>query len=109
MDSIRFGKTGLSVSRTGFGAIPIQRISERATVELLSAALDAGLTLYDTARGYSDSEEKNGMAFAGRRDRVILATKTHSTEPAGIMAELETISGPRASVSSCEGSPCPAT
>ncbi len=93
MESIRFGKSGLNVSRTGFGAIPIQRITEPESTELLRAALDAGITLYDTARGYSDSEEKIGKAFAGQRDRVVLASKTHATDPDRIMADLETSLG----------------
>ncbi|MDP2790142.1 MAG: aldo/keto reductase [Rectinemataceae bacterium] len=90
MEMIRFGRTGLTVSRTGFGAIPIQRIAEAESTKLLRAALDAGVTLYDTARGYSDSEEKLGKAFRHERDRVVLATKTPSADPAKILVDLET-------------------
>ena len=72
---IRLGKTGLLVTKTAFGALPIQRISKAEAVELLHRAYDGGMNYFDTARAYSDSEEKVGAAFAGMRDRVILATK----------------------------------
>ncbi len=90
MEMTELGKTGLAVSRTGFGAIPIQRLTEAESTRLLRAALDAGVTLYDTARGYTDSEAKIGKAFRHERDRIVIATKTPSTEPEKIMADLET-------------------
>jgi predicted aldo/keto reductase-like oxidoreductase len=82
MDQIRLGRTELMASRSGFGCIPIQRISEAEAVALLHKALDNGINFYDTARGYTDSETKLGMAFHDRRDRVIIATKSHATDAA---------------------------
>ncbi|NLW30245.1 MAG: aldo/keto reductase [Fibrobacter sp.] len=76
MEKVYIGKTGLVVSRTGFGALPIQRISEKEAVSLLRKAYDNGIDFYDTARSYSDSEEKIGAALSGVRQKVIIATKT---------------------------------
>ena len=72
MEYVRFGKTGLEVSRTSFGALPIQRISFDESKKILLSAFDAGINFYDTARMYSDSEEKLGNAFSEiRRDLII--------------------------------------
>ena len=81
MSVIAIGKTGLSAEQMGFGALPIQRIGKAEAVYLLQKALDGGMTYFDTARAYSDSEEKLGEAFAGRWDRAILATKTMAETP----------------------------
>ncbi|MDD3244411.1 MAG: aldo/keto reductase [Eubacteriales bacterium] len=91
MEHIRFGKTGLSVSRSGFGALPIQRLSKQDAVALLRQAYDGGITLYDTARGYSDSEEKLGAAFdPPMRKNIILATKSPSHTYEEVLADAET-------------------
>jgi predicted aldo/keto reductase-like oxidoreductase len=82
VEQIRLGRTGLMIGRSGFGCIPIQRISEAEAVTLLHKALDNGINFYDTARGYTDSEAKLGVAFSAMRDRVILATKSHATDAA---------------------------
>lgn len=77
MDSIRLGKTGMAVSRLGFGSIPIQRLSGDDAVAVIRRCLNLGLTFIDTAHGYSTSEERIGKAISGRpRGSVILATKT---------------------------------
>lgn len=76
MEQVHIGKTDLVVSRTGFGALPIQRISEKEAVSLLRKAYNNGISFYDTARSYSDSEEKIGAALSGVRQKVIIATKT---------------------------------
>ncbi|MDD4745609.1 MAG: aldo/keto reductase, partial [Eubacteriales bacterium] len=62
MTQITLGKTGLRVEQNGFGALPLQRISHAEAVRLLQAAHDGGMTFFDTARGYTDSEEKLGLA-----------------------------------------------
>ncbi len=80
--TVRLGRTGLTVPRDGFGALPIQRVSVPDAVTLLRKALDAGITFYDTARAYSDSEEKIGLAFGNRRGGVVLATKTGAGDTA---------------------------
>lgn len=89
MEKIRFGKTELIVSRTGFGAIPIQRISEEDAVSLLRRAYDGGVTLYDTARRYSDSETKIGKAFAGMREKIVICSKTIETTREAMLKDLE--------------------
>lgn len=60
MHQITFGKTGLVLEKNGFGCLPIQRISEQDAVYLLHKAYDGGINFYDTARAYSDSEQKVG-------------------------------------------------
>ena len=63
MAQITIGRTGLRVEQNGFGALPIQRISKQDAVYLLRKAYDGGMNYYDSARRYSDSEEKLGEAF----------------------------------------------
>ena len=89
MGRIKLGRTGLVVEKQGFGCLPIQRISKAEAVELLHRAYDGGMNYFDTARAYSDSEEKVGAAFAGMRDRVILATKTAAQTADGFWKDLE--------------------
>jgi aryl-alcohol dehydrogenase-like predicted oxidoreductase len=69
------GKTGLEVSRVGIGGIPLTRPTEEEAIRVVQRALDLGVTLIDTAYGYGISEERIGKAIAGRRDRVVIATK----------------------------------
>lgn len=75
MNSVRLGKTELLASRVGMGGIPIQRPPFEEAVRVIRRALDLGVTLIDTSRGYGESEERIGEAIAGRRDHVIIATK----------------------------------
>ena len=70
------GKTGLKISRMGFGGIPIQRVDAEATRQLMLRLSSAGVNYIDTARGYSVSEEYLGYALEGIRDRFVLATKS---------------------------------
>ena len=72
------GKTGLNISRMGFGGIPIQRIDAEGTKELMQKLLSAGVNYIDTARGYTVSEEYLGYALEGIRDQFVLATKSMS-------------------------------
>lgn len=76
MQKVRLGKTELIVNKNGFGALPIQRISKQDAVYLLQKAFYNGINYFDTARGYSDSEEKIGAAFEYTRDKIIISTKT---------------------------------
>jgi aryl-alcohol dehydrogenase-like predicted oxidoreductase/Pyruvate/2-oxoacid:ferredoxin oxidoreductase delta subunit len=76
MQTTTLGRTGLTVSRTGFGALPIQRVDFETARTILRKAHAAGITFFDTARGYSDSEEKLGYALADVRDEIVLATKS---------------------------------
>jgi len=75
MNTVRLGKSELMVSRVGMGGIPIQRPPFDEAVRVIRRALDLGVSLIDTSRGYGDSEERIGVAVAGRRDQVTLATK----------------------------------
>jgi len=84
------GKTGLKVSRVGFGGIPIQRIDAEGTKVLMHQLVDAGVNFIDTARGYTVSEEYLGYALEGIRDKFILATKTMSRDKEGMAKDIET-------------------
>ena len=76
MEKIRLGKSGLMVSRIGFGSIPIQRDSEDEAIAVIKKCLELGITFLDTAHGYTTSEERIGKAISGRREGLILATKS---------------------------------
>ena len=90
MQKIEFGSTGLVIEKNGFGCLPIQRVSEAEAVKLLHKAYDGGISFFDTARAYSDSEQKVGAAFSGMRDRIVLATKTGAQTAEGFWRDLET-------------------
>ena len=70
------GKTGLNISRMGFGGIPIQKIDAEGTKALMHRLVDMGVNYIDTARGYTVSESYLGYALEGIRDRFVLATKS---------------------------------
>ncbi len=90
MHTVTLGKTGITVNKNGFGALPIQRISREAAVGLVRKAFDAGITYFDTARWYTDSEEKLGEAFDGIREQVFIATKTGASTAEQFWEDLET-------------------
>ena len=90
MTTVALGRTGITVGKNGFGAIPIQRIPAEDAVRLLRKALAGGITFFDSARAYRDSEEKLGLAFAGCRDEVWLATKSTAGSPDALRRDLET-------------------
>ena len=87
MKTVRLGKTALEVSRIGIGGIPLTRPSEEDAIEVVQRALDLGVNFIDTAVGYDPSEDRIGKALAawtGRRDQVILATKSPGRDKANI-------------------------
>ncbi len=90
MDQVTLGATGITVSKNGFGALPMQRIPVADAVKLVRKAYDGGIRYFDTARGYTDSEDKIGEAFDGMREKVFIATKTPSATAEGFRADLET-------------------
>jgi len=90
MQKIRLGRTNLEVSRSSFGAIPIQRINQAAATALLRKAYDHGINFFDTARGYTDSEEKIGQALHDVRHNLILATKSPATTKQALFQDLST-------------------
>lgn len=89
MQTVTLGRTGLVVPKNGFGALPIQRISTTAAEHLIKKALDGGMNYFDTARFYTDSEEKLGKALQGRRHEAIISTKTGATNTTDFWKDLE--------------------
>ena len=89
MNYISLGKTGLKVSAVGFGGIPIIRLQTDEAVKVLRCAFDQGITFYDTANMYRDSEAKIGQALSHVRDKIIIATKTTQRNAAGFRQHLE--------------------
>lgn len=90
MVKVTLGKTGITVEKNAFGALPIQRISTQEAVKLLRKAYDRGVTFFDTARWYTDSEEKLGEAFDGMREKIYIATKTGSKTAEDFWKDLNT-------------------
>ena len=88
MEYVTLGKTGMRISRLGFGGIPIQRIDAPAAVELLEAVRAAGINYIDTARGYTVSEELIGQAMEGHRDQFVLATKSMARDRASMAKDI---------------------
>ena len=84
------GKTGLNISRMGFGGIPIQRIDAEGTKTLMHKLLEAGINYIDTARGYTVSEEYLGYGLEGIREHFVLATKSMSRDKTGMAKDIET-------------------
>ena len=93
MRMITLGKTGITVPQNAFGALPVQRVPKENAVPLLRKAWEGGMRLFDTARGYTDSEEKLGEAFGNGfvpRDQIVITTKTHAKTPFGFWKDLDT-------------------
>ena len=93
MKNVTLGKTGITVPQNGFGALPIQRISKGEAVNILRKAYDGGMRFFDTARAYTDSEEKIGEAFGNGyidRDEIIITTKTTAKTPEDFVSDLDT-------------------
>ena len=89
MQTVRLGKTNLTVSKNGFGALPVQRVGMDDAVRLLRKAYDGGINYFDTARFYTDSEEKIGLALSDVRENIVISTKTMRTDVEGFWRELE--------------------
>ena len=90
MKQLTLGRTGITVPQNAFGALPIQRVSQETAVALLRRAYEGGMRYFDTARAYSDSETKVGLAFEGMRDKVYIASKTQAKTPEQFWTDLET-------------------
>lgn len=97
MRKVTLGKTGITVPQNGFGALPIQRDTMETAAYLLKKAYAGGITYFDTARAYSDSEDKIGLAFGQpggvfetERDKIFIATKTHAVSPEEFRKDLDT-------------------
>ena len=81
MKEITLGKTGIKTPQNAFGALPIQRIDTDSAVSLLRRAYEGGMTFFDTARAYTDSEIKVGKAFEGMREKIFISSKTMAKTP----------------------------
>lgn len=90
METVRLGKTELLVTKNSFGALPMQRVDVESACRLVKKAYENGINYFDTARSYTDSEEKLGFALTGVRENVIISTKTASLTTEGFWADLET-------------------
>jgi predicted aldo/keto reductase-like oxidoreductase len=89
MKYVNLGKTNLNVSEVGFGGIPIIRLQTDEVVKILRHAFDKGITFYDTANMYLDSESKIGQALSPVRHKIVIATKTILRDAAGFRKHLE--------------------
>jgi len=89
MRKVTLGRSGLEVTAVGFGGIPIQRISDDEAERVVRRALDLGINFIDTASGYTDSQVKIGRAIRGRRDGLVLASKSGSKDKAGMLADID--------------------
>ncbi|MBZ9622020.1 aldo/keto reductase [Clostridium sp. FP2] len=89
MDKIKLGRTNLMVTRSGFGALPVQRVSFEEAKKILRKAYDNGINFFDTARAYSDSEEKIGYSLADVRNKIIIATKSHANDRKTLLEHLQ--------------------
>lgn len=90
MNQVTLGSTGITTVQNAFGALPIQRISTEESTKILRRAFEGGMRFFDTARAYSDSEEKMGVALADLRDQILIATKTMAQTPEEFWDQLET-------------------
>lgn len=90
MQMVTLGSTGIQVVQNGFGALPIQRDSKEVAVKIVRRAYEGGMRFFDTARAYSDSEEKVGEALNDVRDNLYIATKTMAQTPEEFWKQLET-------------------
>lgn len=90
MEYKTLGKTGLKVSRMGFGGIPIQKIDEEGTRKLLQDMVKRGINYIDSARGYTVSEQYIGYGLEGIRDQFVLATKSMARTKEAMAADIET-------------------
>ena len=90
MREITLGTTGIKTPQNAFGALPIQRVDKQTDVKLLRGAYEGGMVFFDTARAYSDSEEKLGEAFEGMREKIFISSKTQATTPEKFWTDLDT-------------------
>lgn len=90
MERVRLGKTEIVVNKNGFGALPIQRRNMNDAVRILRKAYENGIDFFDTARAYTDSEEKIGNALSDVRSEIYIVSKTMALEPDKLKADLET-------------------
>lgn len=89
MEKIRLGKTDLMVTKTAFGALPVQRVGMEDATKLLRSAYDNGINFFDTANAYTDSEEKIGRALSDVRHDIIISTKSGASDKETVTKHIE--------------------
>ena len=89
MKTVKLGKTGIETPQNAFGALPVQRCDMDTAVRILRKAYEGGMTYFDTARAYSDSEEKMGEALSDVRDKIFIATKTMGRDTESVKRQLD--------------------
>ena len=89
MEYTTLGKTGLRISRMGFGGIPIQKVDAQETRKLMERLVEAGVNYIDSARGYTVSEAFLGEALEGLRDKFVLATKSMARTKEAMAADID--------------------
>lgn len=75
MTKVTLGRTGITANKNGFGALPVQRVGFGQARTILRKAYDNGIDFFDTARSYSDSEEKIGYSLSDVRGRSLSPPK----------------------------------
>lgn len=90
MKNVTLGSTGITTVQNAFGALPVQRVGMEEACKILQRAYEGGMTFFDTARLYSDSEEKMGQALSSVRDKIYIATKTMAKTPDEIRSQIDT-------------------
>lgn len=89
MKQIRLGKTGLMVSASSFGALPVQRLGKEEAAKLMRQAFELGMNFFDTANAYTDSEEKIGMALSDVRSEVVISTKSAAKDKKTLLEHIQ--------------------
>lgn len=89
MQKVILGRTHITVNKNGFGALPVQRVSLDEAKIILRKAYDSGICFFDSARAYSNSEEKIGLALSDVRENIFISTKTMATTVEGFWQDLE--------------------
>ncbi|MCQ2572845.1 MAG: aldo/keto reductase [Treponema sp.] len=93
MKTVTLGRTNITTPQNAFGALPVQRCDMETSVKILQAAYEGGMTFFDTARAYSDSEEKLGNALTGDpsiRKKIFIASKTMAKNTEEMKVQIET-------------------
>ena len=88
MEKVRLGNTNLIVEKLGWGGIPIQRVGEREAVSVIQAVIEMGVNLLDTARAYTNSEHRIGLALQ-RTDRPVILSSKSPTKTAKIYNDVQ--------------------
>lgn len=88
MRRVTLGRSGIDVSAVGLGGIQFSKITRAEVAGVIHAALDLGINFLETAYGYFDSEEKIGAALRGKREGVVLASKSGARDGEGFTQQL---------------------